>query len=174
MVISSRVTSAPPKCSQKYRATKPPIEWQTSQSFASALPLNDCHSFKALRATRSSRSAAQRFDARQFLLEVRHTFAQLVGMSRRISVGRQRADQLQSFLEISALRRRIADIRRRWRTEGGGSLDGVSGLSGPLNFGVIRRALLPLARSPDVVLASHDPDGHLFVAAPHKSRGRGN
>jgi len=29
-----------------------------------------------------------------------------------------------------ALRQRIADIRRRWRAEGGGSLDGVSGLSG--------------------------------------------
>ncbi len=62
-----------------------------------------------------------------------------------------------------ALRQRIADIRRRWRAEGGGSLDGVSGLSGPLNFGVIRRALLPPARSPGVVLATHDPDGHLFV-----------
>ena len=64
-----------------------------------------------------------------------------------------------------ALRQRIADIRRRWRAEGGGSLDGVSGLSGPLNFGIIRRALLPPARSPGVVLASHDPDGHLFVVS---------
>jgi hypothetical protein len=35
---------------------------------------------------------------------------------------------------------RIADIRRRWRAEGRGSLDGVSGLSGPLDFGIIRRA----------------------------------
>jgi DNA-directed RNA polymerase specialized sigma24 family protein len=61
------------------------------------------------------------------------------------------------------LRQRIADIRRRWRAEGGGSLDGISGLSGPLNFGIIRRALLQRARSPGVVLASHDPDGHLFV-----------
>jgi hypothetical protein len=30
-----------------------------------------------------------------------------------------------------ALRQRIADIRRRWRAEGGGSLDGATGLSGP-------------------------------------------
>jgi RNA polymerase sigma-70 factor (ECF subfamily) len=64
-----------------------------------------------------------------------------------------------------ALRQRIADLRRRWRAEGGGSLDGVSGLSGTLVFGIIRRALLPPARSPGVVLASHDPDGHLFVVS---------
>jgi hypothetical protein len=64
-----------------------------------------------------------------------------------------------------ALRQRIADIRRRWRAEGGGPLDGASGLSGALNFGVIRRALLSPARSPGVVFASHDPDGHLFVVS---------
>jgi hypothetical protein len=71
----------------------------------------------------------------------------------------------------SALRQRIADIRRRWRAEGGGSLGGVSGLSGPLNFGVIRRALLPPARNPSVVLASHDPDGHLFVISTSRKPG---
>ena len=71
----------------------------------------------------------------------------------------------------SALRQRIADIRRRWRAEGGGSLGGVSGLSGPLNFGVIRRALLPPARNPGVVLASHDPDGHLFVISTSRKPG---
>ena len=70
-----------------------------------------------------------------------------------------------------ALRQRIADIRRRWRAEGGGSLDGIAGLSGPLNFGIIRRALLPPARSPGVVLASHDPDGHLFVASTSRKPG---
>ncbi len=70
-----------------------------------------------------------------------------------------------------ALRQRIADIRRRWRAEGGGSLDGVSGLSGPLDFGVIRRALLAPARSPGVVLASHDPDGHLFAASASRKPG---
>jgi hypothetical protein len=70
-----------------------------------------------------------------------------------------------------ALRQRIADIRRRWRAEDGGSLDGVSALSGPLNFGFIRRALLQPARSPGVVLASHDPDGHLFVASTSRKPG---
>lgn len=70
-----------------------------------------------------------------------------------------------------ALRQRIADIRRRWQAEGGGSLDGASALSGPLDFGIIRRALLPSARSPGVVLASHDPDGHLFVASTSRKPG---
>jgi DNA-directed RNA polymerase specialized sigma24 family protein len=70
-----------------------------------------------------------------------------------------------------ALRQRIADIRRRWRAEGSGSLDGVSGLSGPLNFGIIRRTLLRPARSPGVVLASHDPDGHLFVVSTSQKAG---
>lgn len=70
-----------------------------------------------------------------------------------------------------ALRQRIADIRRRWRAEGSGSLDGVSGLRGSLNFGTIRRALLPPVRSPGAVLASHDPDGHLFVASTSRKPG---
>jgi hypothetical protein len=70
-----------------------------------------------------------------------------------------------------ALRQRIADIRRRWRAEGDGSLDGISGLSGPLNFGIIRRALLPAARRPGVMLASHDPDGHLFVVSTSRKPG---
>lgn len=70
-----------------------------------------------------------------------------------------------------ALRQRIADIRRRWQAEGGGSLDGASALNGPLDFGIIRRALLPSARSPGVVLASHDPDGHLFVASTSRKPG---
>lgn len=72
-----------------------------------------------------------------------------------------------------ALRQRLAEIRRRWRVEGGGSPDGASELRGSLNYGVIRRALLPPARNPGVVLASHDPDGHLFVVgASRKPKAR--
>jgi DNA-directed RNA polymerase specialized sigma24 family protein len=70
-----------------------------------------------------------------------------------------------------ALRQRIADIRRRWRAQGSSSLDGVSGLSGPLDFGIIRRALLPPARRPGVMLASHDPDGNLFVVSTSRKPG---
>jgi len=68
-------------------------------------------------------------------------------------------------LNEPALRQRIADIRRRWRAEGGGAIDGLSGLSGPLNFGIIRRALLKPSRQPGALFASHDPDGHLFVVS---------
>jgi RNA polymerase sigma-70 factor (ECF subfamily) len=64
-----------------------------------------------------------------------------------------------------ALRQRIAEIRRRWQASGGGSLDGFPGLSGPLNFGSIRQALLSAVRQRDAALASHDPDGHLFVVS---------
>jgi DNA-directed RNA polymerase specialized sigma24 family protein len=70
-----------------------------------------------------------------------------------------------------ALRQRIADIRRRWRVEGGGSLDDACGLGGPLNFGIIRRSLVPPVRNPNVVLGSHDPDGHLFVLGTSQKAG---
>lgn len=74
-------------------------------------------------------------------------------------------------LSEPALRQRIAEIRRRWRAEGGGALDGVSALGGPLDFGIIRRALLRPARGPGVVLASHDPDGHLFAVGTSRKPG---
>jgi len=63
----------------------------------------------------------------------------------------------------AALRQRFADIRRRWRAFGGGSLEEPPGLSGHLAFGRIRRALLHASRRQGAVLASHDPDGHLFL-----------
>ncbi|AMS40251.1 MULTISPECIES: transcriptional regulator [Aminobacter] len=62
-----------------------------------------------------------------------------------------------------ALRQRIAEIRRRWLAYGGGSFGEIPGLTGTLAFGSIRRSLLALARQPGALLASHDPDGHLFV-----------
>lgn len=66
-------------------------------------------------------------------------------------------------LNEPALRQRIADIRRRWRADDGVALGEISALGGPLHFGRIRQALLPVARGSGVLLASHDPDGHLFV-----------
>ncbi|PWK76355.1 transcriptional regulator [Aminobacter sp. AP02] len=62
-----------------------------------------------------------------------------------------------------ALRQRIAEIRRRWLAFGGTSFAEMPGLAGAHKFGSIRRALLALARQPGAMLASHDPDGHLFV-----------
>ncbi|MBE1204701.1 transcriptional regulator [Aminobacter carboxidus] len=62
-----------------------------------------------------------------------------------------------------ALRQRITEIRRRWLAFGGDPVGEIPGLSGTLAFGSIRRSLLTLARQPGALLASHDPDGHLFV-----------
>ena len=66
-------------------------------------------------------------------------------------------------LSDPALRQRFAEIKRRWRDAGNGRIEDMTGLSGKLNFGCIRRSLLGLARGEGVMLASHDPDGHLFV-----------
>lgn len=71
----------------------------------------------------------------------------------------------------AALRQRFADIRRRWRAFGGGSLDEMPGLSGHLAFGRIRRALLHAGRQQGTILASHDPDGHLFAIGSSQIHG---
>ena len=64
-------------------------------------------------------------------------------------------------LSDAALRQRISQLRR--------ALDATptpdAGPSGPLAFGRIRRALLGPTRRPEAFLASHDPDGHLFVVS---------
>lgn len=70
-----------------------------------------------------------------------------------------------------ALRQRFAAIRRRWREAGGHRIEEMPGLAGALAFGRIRRALLGAARRSDAVLASHDPDGHLFVVALSQNGG---
>lgn len=75
---------------------------------------------------------------------------------------RQEIAWLQKLSE-PALRQRIADIKRRWRTAGGHRIEEIPGLSGSLAFGRIRRSLLKLVRCADAFLASHDPDGHIFV-----------
>ncbi|MBR2689832.1 MAG: transcriptional regulator [Aquamicrobium sp.] len=68
-------------------------------------------------------------------------------------------------LSDPALRQRIAEIRRRWRDIGGDRLEEIPGLDGLLHFGSIRRALLGPSRRDGVLLASHDPDGHLFLVS---------
>lgn len=65
-------------------------------------------------------------------------------------------------LSDDALRQRISQLKR--------ALAGASDVlptdpSGALAFGRIRRALLGPARRSDAFLASHDPDGHLFVVS---------
>jgi len=64
-------------------------------------------------------------------------------------------------LSATALRQRISQLKR--------ALDKApmpdADPAGPLAFGRIRRALLGPTRRPEAFLASHDPDGHLFVVS---------
>ncbi|RYD89219.1 MAG: transcriptional regulator [Sphingomonadales bacterium] len=64
-------------------------------------------------------------------------------------------------LSDAALRQRISQLKR--------ALDNApmpdADPTGPLAFGRIRRALLGPTRRPEAFLASHDPDGHLFVVS---------
>lgn len=66
-------------------------------------------------------------------------------------------------LEDTALRQRIAGLKARLRTAGIALPPGLPGLNLDLAYGRIRDALLPLLLRQDGALASHDPDGHLFV-----------
>lgn len=82
------------------------------------------------------------------------------------------------LLDLSgpALRQRIAEIRKLWRRAGGSAFSEIPGLSGTLSFGQMRKALLHPVTRGDAVLASHDPDGNLFVissrsAHPRQRRG---
>jgi DNA-directed RNA polymerase specialized sigma24 family protein len=63
-----------------------------------------------------------------------------------------------------ALRQRISQLRRAL-DRAGLSAPGEPQLSGSLDFGRIRAALLAAARRGDAFVASHDPDGHLFVVS---------
>ncbi|MFK3866327.1 RNA polymerase sigma factor [Pseudoalteromonas rhizosphaerae] len=62
-----------------------------------------------------------------------------------------------------ALRQRIVQIKRRWRLYDGGDIFELKGLIGELPFGQIRKALLKAPCRDDDTVASHDPDGHLFM-----------
>ncbi|MFL0691754.1 MAG: RNA polymerase sigma factor [Agrobacterium tumefaciens] len=64
-------------------------------------------------------------------------------------------------LNEAALRQRICEIRKRLRAvEAAGARP--ERLRGNLSFGSIRQSLRPLISHVDVMLATHDPDGHLI------------
>lgn len=63
----------------------------------------------------------------------------------------------------AALRQRIVQIKRRWRQFDGSHVLELKGLKEGLAFGRIRQALLKLPCREHAMLASHDPDGHLFM-----------
>ena len=66
-------------------------------------------------------------------------------------------------LEDAALRQRIAQLKARLAAAGIASPTGLPGLNLDLAYGRIRDALLPLLLRQQGTLATHDPDGHLFV-----------
>jgi RNA polymerase sigma-70 factor (ECF subfamily) len=65
-------------------------------------------------------------------------------------------------LSDDALRQRISQLKRALI---GAGASANTGPSGALAFGRIRQALLGPARRGEAFLASHDPDGHLFVVS---------
>ena len=75
-------------------------------------------------------------------------------------------------LSDAALRKRLSEIRQRWRQSGLRILPGLGDPRGDLPFGHIRRTLISRVREAHVVLASHDPDGHLFVVTSQIARAR--
>jgi len=76
----------------------------------------------------------------------------------------------------SALRQRIVQIKRRWRDFDGRNISKFSGLRGGLAFGRIRKVLIQAQRktphNDKVALASHDPDGHLFMVSSQNDYSR--
>ncbi|WEK04251.1 MAG: sigma factor [Candidatus Devosia phytovorans] len=66
-------------------------------------------------------------------------------------------------LSDTALRQRVVALKRHLVKTGLVTPDDLPGLSLDLAYGRIRDALLPALLRDGGVLASHDPDGHLFV-----------
>ena len=75
-------------------------------------------------------------------------------------------------LSDAAYRKRISEIRRRWRGSGFSMPLSSTGPRGHLAFGLLRRALVSRVRDVDVALASHDPDGHLFAISSQNGHAR--
>lgn len=65
-------------------------------------------------------------------------------------------------LTDAALRQRILALRRKLRAAGVAMPHGLPGLTLDLAYGRLREVLLPALKRDGGVLASHDPDGHLF------------
>lgn len=65
-------------------------------------------------------------------------------------------------LTDAALRQRMLTLRRKLRAAGVAMPSGLPGLTLDLAYGRLREALLPELRRDGGILASHDPDGHLF------------
>lgn len=78
-------------------------------------------------------------------------------------------------LPDTALRQRLTALRKAIAARGIPLPAVTPGLTLDLQYGRIRDALLPLLIAQRGTIASHDPDGHLFVLRrPHKTAGGGN
>ncbi|UYN98719.1 MAG: sigma-70 family RNA polymerase sigma factor [Devosia sp.] len=66
-------------------------------------------------------------------------------------------------LPDTALRQRIAALKRHFVARGMAAPEDLVGLNLDLAYGRIRDALLPALMRHEGLFASHDPDGHLFV-----------
>lgn len=85
-------------------------------------------------------------------------------------------------LSDQALRQRVSQLRRCWAqlvasgvvTSGEVEASTQHSAHGPLPYGTVRSALLPMVRRVGPELATHDPDGHLFAIGAHKTWTVGN
>jgi DNA-directed RNA polymerase specialized sigma24 family protein len=78
-------------------------------------------------------------------------------------------------LPETALRQRLSGLRRILTARGIAMPATTPGLNLDLQYGRIRDALLPLLLAQKGTIASHDPDGHLFVLRKaHKGATGGN
>ncbi|MGD9738765.1 MAG: RNA polymerase sigma factor [Bauldia sp.] len=98
--------------------------------------------------------------------EVPHLAPSLQAVLALVLTGHSRGE-IAYLLRLSdpALRQRIAALRKALAAHRADRPDEFVGLSAALDHGRIRAALGLLMRARPAVLASHDPDGHLFLLA---------
>lgn len=72
-------------------------------------------------------------------------------------------------LPDTALRQRVAALKRHLTREGLAAPAELTGLTLDLAYGRIRDALLPALLRHGGIFASHDPDGHLFLVRPSQN-----
>jgi DNA-directed RNA polymerase specialized sigma24 family protein len=78
-------------------------------------------------------------------------------------------------LPDTALRQRVAALKKHFRARGIAMPGRTPGLTLDLHYGRIRDVLLPQLIRQGGVFASHDPDGHLFIVrGAHKPAAGGN
>jgi RNA polymerase sigma-70 factor (ECF subfamily) len=72
-------------------------------------------------------------------------------------------------LPDTALRQRVAALKRHLTAKNLAAPEELTGLNLNLAYGRIRDALLPALRRHGGFFASHDPDGHLFLVRRSQS-----